>query len=80
VCEYAASAGNLEMLKWAHNNGCAWDKDTCLDAAQHDHLAVLQWAVEHQCPVDLQQCLQFAPSKGPTHSWLLQELGKVVDS
>ena len=26
TCEYAAGGRNLEVLQWAHANGCPWDE------------------------------------------------------
>jgi len=47
TCAMAASAGNLEVLKWARENGCQWDQSTCAYAAAGNHLEVLQWAREN---------------------------------
>jgi hypothetical protein len=47
---YAAEGGHLEVLKWAHENGCPWDARTCWAAAKAGHLEVLQWARENGCP------------------------------
>jgi hypothetical protein len=30
---FAARAGHLELLQWAHANGCPWDESTCAMAA-----------------------------------------------
>ncbi len=48
-CREAASGGYLEVLKWAHANGCDWDADTCAYAAQGGHLEVLKWARANGC-------------------------------
>ena len=37
---YAAQNGHLEVLQWAHANGCPWDKWACSYAAQNGHLEV----------------------------------------
>jgi len=29
VCETATTDGHLEVLKWARENGCPWDEETC---------------------------------------------------
>ena len=52
----AASGGDLEMLKWARENDCPWDKQTCADAAMGGHLEVLKWARENGCPWDERTC------------------------
>jgi len=44
--------GHLEVLKWARENGCPWDEDTCAGAAEGGHLEVLKWARENGCPWD----------------------------
>ncbi|KAL6051432.1 Ankyrin repeat domain-containing protein [Balamuthia mandrillaris] len=44
--------GHLEMLQWAKENGCPWDKLTCTWAAKEGHLKVLKWARENGCPWD----------------------------
>ena len=43
VCS-AAMGGHLEVLKWAHENGCPWNEYTCSSAARGGHLEVLKWA------------------------------------
>jgi hypothetical protein len=44
--------GHLEVLQWARQNGCEWDKWTCSYAAGRGHLEVLQWAHQNGCPWD----------------------------
>ena len=34
VCPQAALIGNLEYLKYAHENGYIWDEKTCINAAK----------------------------------------------
>jgi hypothetical protein len=46
LCSNAAENGHLEVLQWAHANGCPWDEDTietCECAAKGGHLEVLKW-------------------------------------
>ena len=50
TCAFAAMGGNLEVLQWAHGNGCPWDEQTCYWAATGGHLDVLRWAHEKGCP------------------------------
>ena len=38
---------DLECLKYAHENGCPWDKKTCSEAALNGHLECLQYAHEN---------------------------------
>jgi len=42
LCHMIAENGHLEVLKWAHQNGCYWDKNTCCNAALNGHLEVLK--------------------------------------
>ena len=46
TCAYAAKHGQLEVLKWAHENGCPWDWRTCAFAADGGHLEALKCARE----------------------------------
>jgi len=52
----AAKNGHLAVLRWAREQDCPWDEDTCAFAAAGGHLAVLQWAQEHGCPWDKSLC------------------------
>jgi hypothetical protein len=52
VCAEAASAGRLEVLMWARDNGCPWNVSTCLEAAKNGHLDCLKWAHENGCPLE----------------------------
>ena len=38
TCELAAKNGNLECLKYAHENGCSLDEYTCAYAALNGQL------------------------------------------
>ena len=49
---HAAKNGHLEVLKWARDNGCPWNKYTCVFAAQNGHLEILRWAHNNGCPWD----------------------------
>ena len=48
--------GNLEFLKYLHENGCPWDKSTCEFAAKSGHLDCLKYAHENGCPWDHETC------------------------
>jgi hypothetical protein len=41
---FAASEGHLDVLQWAHANGCLLDERTHASAAKGGHLDVLEWA------------------------------------
>jgi hypothetical protein len=40
----------LPALKYLHENGCPWDRDTCKYAAHHKRWDCLQYAVDNKCP------------------------------
>jgi hypothetical protein len=42
LCKEAAKQGNLEVLKWARQNGCGWNDLTCACAAGNGHLEGLE--------------------------------------
>ena len=44
------------MLKWARDNGCPWDEDTCAFAAEAGQLDALKWARENGCPWNSDTC------------------------
>jgi len=52
----AAWIGNLEILKWARENGCPWDKRTCDNAARNGNLKLLKWARKNGTPWDDETC------------------------
>jgi hypothetical protein len=56
MCSAAASEGHFEalrsILKWARENNCHWDEQTCADASTSGHLEILKWAFENGCPWD----------------------------
>ena len=52
----AANNGRLECLKYARENGCPWDENTCTAAALHGYLECLKYAHENGCPWDEWTC------------------------
>ena len=42
--------GNLEILKYLHENGCPWDEDSCYNASENGNLEVLKYLHENNCP------------------------------
>ena len=46
----AASKGHLDVVKWLRANGCPWDEDVCIRAAEHKHWDTLQYLVDNKCP------------------------------
>jgi hypothetical protein len=63
--------GHLDVLRWARDHGCRWDKWTCYHAAAGGHMAVLRWAREHYCPWDEWTCSAAAAGRG-LHSFTSQ--------
>ena len=56
----AAEQGNLDVIKYLHENGCPWDEETCWRAAQAGHLDVLKYAHENACPWNWLTCTKAA--------------------
>lgn len=57
---YAAEYGQLETLKYLHENGCPWNSNTCARAAGKGHLDCLIYLHENGCPWDLLTCIHSA--------------------
>lgn len=55
---YAASMGQLKILKWLYANGCLCGANTCACAARNGHLKVLKWLRANGCPWDAITCEQ----------------------
>jgi len=55
ICN-ATVDGQLECLKYAHENGCPWDERTCNFAARYGQLDCLKYAHENGCPWDRWTC------------------------
>ena len=75
TCYFAATRGHMEVLRWAHENGCPWDGDGVRSAGGRGDLETLQWAVARGCPLQDRVCsaaasgghlavLQWARSEG----------------
>jgi hypothetical protein len=43
---------NINLLKYAHENGCEWNANTCHYEALSENLECLKYAHEHECPWD----------------------------
>jgi hypothetical protein len=56
ACTAAAQRGDIEMLKYLHENGCPWDKNICKTAVRGRHLDVLKFLSENGCPWDESTC------------------------
>ena len=44
------------MLKYAWEQDCPWNAETCCYAAARGHFEMLRWAREHDCPWDKLTC------------------------
>ena len=81
-------SGHREGLKYAHENGCPWDEDTCEAATEDGHLGCLKYAHENGCPWDESaceaaarcghlECLKYAHENGcPWDEWVCHEAAK----
>lgn len=49
TCQEVAENGNLECLKYLHENGCEWSVDTLISAAKGGHIQCLEYAFENGC-------------------------------
>ena len=49
-CSSAAYGGQLECLRYAHENGCRWGIGTTGRALSNDHLECLRYARDNGCP------------------------------
>jgi hypothetical protein len=47
---YAARSGNLEMLKWAHAEGCGWNNHVIGVVAAIGNIEMLKWCLDNGCP------------------------------
>ena len=60
------------MLKYAHENGCPWDRSTCYWAASGGHMAVLKYARQNRCPWSKRQCLISANGE-EIRAWIMDQ-------
>jgi hypothetical protein len=56
VMNACAKWGSLEILKYAHENGCRWDGHTCEQAAGGGYLECLKYLHENNCPWNERTC------------------------
>ena len=59
-CNIASANGHLECLKYLHENGCPWDKETCRYSTWYGHLECLKYLHENGCPLDAVTCANAA--------------------
>jgi len=60
TCSRAAVRGDVECLKYAHENGCPWNELTSWGAAKNGHIECLKYAHENGCPWDERTCWEAA--------------------
>ena len=46
----------MEVLRWAHENGCDWSAWTCENAAYGGQLEILKWLRANGCPWNSDVC------------------------
>lgn len=56
VCEKAAAAGHLELLKYARQEGHQWNDAATREAGKNGHLETLKWLRSQGCPWCLCLC------------------------
>jgi hypothetical protein len=39
------------VLKWARENDCPWDENTCFEAAKGGHPEIIRWLRENGAPL-----------------------------
>jgi len=57
ACTAAASAGRLDVLRWAHARGAGLGDGALEIAAVYDHLEIVQWLCDHGCSIDRFACM-----------------------
>lgn len=62
-CHGTARKGHLEVLTYAHEEGCPGDEITCANASQQGKLETLMDAHDHGCPWDKNTCSNAAESR-----------------
>jgi hypothetical protein len=64
LCLYAAQAGRLDALTYAHQNGWLWDSEVTLSASHAGRLDCLMYAVDNGCEFDENECFNSAQLGG----------------
>ena len=64
IMNILAKIGYLHCLRYAHENGCPWNYNTCVYAAKEGHLECLKYAHENGCPWDEDTCSYAAARRG----------------
>lgn len=61
ICSTAARGGHLNCLKYIHENGGQWDKNTIIEATRSGSLLCIMYVHEHGCK--LTYCYQLIVDK-----------------
>lgn len=56
LCQDAAEAGKLEVVRWAKSNDAYWDELTFVYGVRSGNLELLSWLHEHGCPWNANCC------------------------
>ena len=60
ISEVVASCGNLELLKFAYDDGCPCNEGTCITAASFNKLEVLKYLNENGCILSVPASIEAA--------------------
>ena len=67
TCARFASRGQINCLRYAHENGCLWDERTTTAAGMYGHLTCLRYAHEEGCRLGESFCLKVVEHKSNIH-------------
>jgi hypothetical protein len=73
VCSRAVTNRDLEMLDWAHVNGCPWQNtyESLELSFERDHREILTWFSEHKIGFSVETCARAAhEGKSKFFRWL----------
>lgn len=62
-CTIAANRNHLHVLKWLHNNGFHWNKETLYAAVLKGHFEIIEYLYKEGCPYDIEQLYIHAVSQ-----------------
>lgn len=60
TCEWAAVYNDLEILKWALENGWIWKDLISTICMKYQHFNILDWIVENNLPLELKGVIYWA--------------------
>jgi hypothetical protein len=56
TCASAAEGGHLDVLKWARENGCPWDEETCDERGEGRPPRDVEVGARERLPVGQETC------------------------